>query len=186
MTQKITSEEKKYLEHRNIEIIGQFKRGVSIESLCDLFDLSEQEINEIVRKSVKKPTKQRIDFRTTPVGKLDRLLSRIKNYCRAGKNSKQISDILQISQKDIREIIREFDIKIYVECKHCGELTDRTKRGWRHYCNNCGHQLKIGYNAQWNRKKYRENQQHREKVKEKTRNHTLFTKKLVEEAMRNP
>ena len=177
---QIPAEEKKYLEHRDFEIIKLFSKGASIESLCSSYDLSEEEINQIVQKSIKVVKKRHIDFRSEPIGKMESLLRKIRNLCSQSKNSKQVSDILGISHKDIKDIIKELDIRVYVPCKDCGALTDRTKRCHRRYCERCARQRDIDSSTRWNRKKYRNNPQHREKIQKKSLNtyHELKNKAL--------
>ena len=183
--QKMSDEEKKYLEHRKTQILVQFSRGVSVQSLCDLFDLSEEEVNEVIKKSIKRKTKKRIDFRKESLGKLNGILSRITTLGKKGKNARQISDILNIALYDIRNIMKEFNVKTYVHCKDCGELTDRTKRDRRDRCDKCGQQKKTDYNIRWTRTKYRTDQKFREKMKKNNREHGRI-KRLLNKSLKNP
>lgn len=179
-SQTLTSEEKKYLEHRDIEIKALFSKGASIESLCASFDLSEEEIKELLRKSVKVARKKHLDFRAEPTGKMDRLLRKIVKLCKQGKNSLKVSDVLGISHRDIKDIIREFDVKIYVPCKDCGELTDRTKRCWRVYCKSCAAQRQDDIDSRRRRNKYVNDPEYREKKKQSFRNYKANLVKKAE------
>lgn len=179
-------EEQKYLEHRDREIIAHFSRGVSVESLCASYDLSEEEIREIVRKAIKRVKKRHLDFRTEPITRLNAILKQVTKLGKQGKDSRYISDKLGVSLKDIRDIMREFNIKVYVQCRDCGELVDRSKRNWRFYCAKCRKQRIIDSIARRQRFLYKNDPAFREKMNKKDKDYRANLKKRPKESTRKP